>query len=145
MSNAESTTGRKSDTQPLGWMGALGDWKLWPETLKALSSTYYATKFPVADRQYALAGLTRFKMEWESEHGFRNIPQVYVDAAAAHEVNYHAYRGRLFKRPCAALSTCWLAIICERPERIIDRYARAAARQIRVEEKAAAKLGFPLA
>lgn len=116
---------RKADVVGRGWMQDVTGWKEWPDTFKALSTSYYATGFPQADQQYAIAGLTRFRLAWIEEHGFRNIPQAYLDQAAAHEVNYHAYRGRLFKRPCAALSTCWTAIVCERPERVIDRHGRA--------------------
>lgn len=120
--------GRPCDTKQAGWLQIGGSWEIWPETFKALSLTYYAMSFPVADRQYCLAGLVRFAAEWQIEHGFRNIPQRFLDLAAAKEVNYHAYRGRQFKRAAAALSTCWIAMISERPERIIDPHARALAR-----------------
>jgi hypothetical protein len=127
--------GRPCDTKQAGWLQVKGAWQIWPATERALSLTYYATHFPVADRQYCLAGLTRYFEEFQLEHGHRNIPQHFLDLAAAKEVNYHAFRGRQFKRACAALCACWIALISERPERIFDPHARALARLAQTGKK----------
>lgn len=127
-------TARQADTLPTGWMTATKNWGLWPYTERALRESYYADGFPIADQQYALTGLQRFAQAWSAEHAHREIEQIYLDQACAHEVLFHHFRSRLFRRPCAALSTCWQAIVCERPERVLDRHARAT---IRAKNKAA--------
>lgn len=106
-------------------------WNAWPATLKELTLSYYNTGFPAADAGYALAGLARYAELWQEQHGHRGIPQCILDEAAAAEVRYHHYRGREFRRPCAALSACWTAIICDRPERIFQRWERLLASQAR--------------
>lgn len=107
-------------------------WRKWPETQKALLDTYYRTAFSPADQAYALAGLQRVGEMWEDLHGQKNVPHQFLDAACAHEVWYHHYRAREFRRPCAALSACWSAIISERPERVFDRWTRA---QLKADRK----------
>lgn len=99
-------------------------WNAWPATFKELSLSYYRRGFPPADQQYALAGLARYAQLWNDQHGHKEIPPMILDEAAAAEVRYHHYRGREFRRPCAALSACWTAIICDRPERIFTRWER---------------------
>ena len=116
---------RQCDQARRGWRETAGDWKLWPATYAALTECYYVETFRQTDQAYCLAGLQQFRTAWQAEHGHRETPQKYLDQATAHEVRYHANRGRLFRRPAAALSTCWRAIICERPERVFDRQIRA--------------------
>ena len=100
-------------------------WSNWPATHQALSTTYYLAWFPEADQLYALAGLQMMADTFAQEHGGKEVAQEHIDAAAAHEVRYHALRARQWRRPCAALATCWLNIVLERPERILDRHERA--------------------
>lgn len=130
-----ATIGRICDALPKGWHEIKGDWRKWPQTFRALTECYYVDRFPSADQAYSLEGLSQFQRSWQIEHGHREIAHEHLDQATAHEVRFHANRGRLFRRPCAALSTCWRAIISERPERVLDRAARAAARP---QEKATA-------
>lgn len=101
-------------------------WIKWPLTEKALIQTYYLTGFPHSDQEYCLAGLQQFEQAFRCEHEGPEDDQPHLDAAAAHEVRYHALRGRTWRRACAALATCWLNLVMERPERILDRRERAA-------------------
>lgn len=135
MSKEAATATRICDALPTGWREVPGDWRLWPETFRALVECYYCEHFPAADQAYALSGLQQFGTAWNIEHGHKEIEQIYLDQATAHEVRYHANRGRLFRRPCAALSTCWRALICERPERVLDRSARGKARHARTSKE----------
>lgn len=122
-----ATIGRMCDNVRKGWTECPKDWARWRATYAALSDTYYADSFSQADQAYALEGLLQYEATWQREHGHKCIEQRWLDEAAAHEVRYHATRGRIFRRACAALSTCWRAIAVERPERVIDRSDRAIA------------------
>lgn len=115
------------------------DWASWPETYRTLQQTYYTETFPAADQNYALAGLQRYFTTWQDEHGHRCIPMHILDGAAAHEIWYQHVRGREFRRPCAALSACWISLIVERPERILDRHDRFIQAQDRKARKNNAK------
>lgn len=108
-----------------GYRATRADWALWPATEKALSTTYYLAHFPEADQQYALAGLQMMFQTFDAEHAGKNVALEHLDHAAAHEVRYHALRGRVWRRPCSALATCWVNLVLERPERILDRHERA--------------------
>lgn len=136
MSGESATIGRICDDIRRGWNEVKGDWKRWPHTFQALTDCYYVQRFPLADQAYSLEGLLQFERSWQTEHGHKEIAHTHLDQACAHEVRFHANRGRLFRRPCAALATCWRAIICERPERVLDRAARAAARHAHTSKAA---------
>lgn len=112
------------DTIGKGYRAAHADWRLWPATHRALCETYYLTSFPEADQQYMLAGLQQYHTAFESDYSEQLVDLAHLDAAAAHEIRYQALRGRVFRRACAALSTCILNVALERPERILDRHAR---------------------
>jgi hypothetical protein len=101
------------------------NWRGWPAVQKALSQTYCREEFSQDEQRYALACCARFAFEWNLRHEARGIPLVILDEAAANEVWYHWLRSTQFRRPCAALGMCWLNLVTERPERILDRYARA--------------------
>jgi len=128
MSSMSATIGRICDEVNIGWKSVSKDWQRWPETFKALRATYYVSTFAQADQSYCLAGLQTVKTMWDQEHGQKQIAQEFLDQACAHEVHYHASRGRTFRRASAALSTCWRGIVTERPERVTDRAERAKTR-----------------
>ena len=111
-----------------GYRTASPTWANWTATHQALSTTYYLAHFPEADQLYALAALQMMWDTFQAEHAGKEVAQEHVDAAAAHEVRYHALRARTWRRPCAALATCWLNLVLERPERILDRHERASKR-----------------
>lgn len=98
---------------------------LWPLTYAAVRETYYsAPEFGQTrangqnDAGYLLQGLSRYRALATDRHQHRDISLGALDAAAAREVRYQWGRGRLFDRPCAALSSCWCHLVVERPERI---------------------------
>lgn len=97
------------------------NWTLWDRTCRALLQTYYVDGMTEHDEHYALAALTRFATSWHELHEHRQTPQPALDHATAEEVFYHWYRARQFRRPIAALAVCWVALISERPERIINQ------------------------
>lgn len=108
-----------------GYRTVNSPWSKWPLTEKALCQTYYLGSFCHADQEYCLAGLLQYSQAFAAEHEGPGDDQAHLDAAAAHEVRYHALRGRTWRRPAAALTTCWLNLVLERPERILDRRERA--------------------
>lgn len=116
---------RMCDAVRKGWNEVPQNWMHWRSTYAALADTYYREKFSHADQGYALEGLLQFELVWQREHGHKMVDQRWLDEACAHEVRYHAQRGRQFRKPVAALSTCWRALAIERPERITDRATRA--------------------
>jgi hypothetical protein len=143
MTTMSATIGRMCDDVRAGWKDVHGDWKEWGMTYRALTETYYKGRFAAADSAYCLAGLQQFQTAWMMDHGHKDIAQEFLDAACAHEVRYHASRGRIFRRPCAALSTCWRAIVNERPERVTDRAARKT-EYARRKAKVPDTLGIPI-
>lgn len=96
-------------------------WGHWDRTLRTLLSTYYVDGMTQHDEHYALAALTRFATSWHELHEQRATPQSALDHAAAEEIYFHWYRARQFRRPIAALAVCWIGLISERPERVINQ------------------------
>lgn len=104
----------------------------WPRTFAALISSYYpeaswGTTSPAGqnDCGYAIQGLANYERAAMALHGHKDLSHHALDMAAAKEVSYHWAKGTRFRRPCAALSACWLKLVTERPERLYA--ARAAA------------------
>lgn len=108
----------------------------WPRTYHALCTTFYTAPDwgktrpdKTNDAGYVLAGLHRYETIARDRHAQREITRTALDQAAAREVHYQAARGRVFLRPCAALSTCWANLPIERPEKIFAALARERTRE----------------
>lgn len=104
---------------------------LWPRTFAALQMTYYpgdawtqTTEKGQNDAGYVLQGLARAASAAIHHHGHKGVSKESFDYAAANEVFYQHGRGSLFRRPCAALSACWQALVTERPEKLYNAVSR---------------------
>lgn len=107
--------------------------KIWPATYAALRQTFFRNPdFGKTDDTgnndagYLLAGLARYERTVNDKHAQRNITRAAMDLAAARETRYQFDRGRQFRRAAAALSTCFVALAIERPEKLFAALAREA-------------------
>jgi len=114
------------------WAWAL---RAWGQTVSALRDTYYRAGVADAtglnlgqDGPYLLAGLSHMRQLWERDNAHRHTPQAVLDSVAASEVRYLYRRGKSFRRPAAALWTCWGNLVLERPERVLELAASMAGR-----------------
>lgn len=103
----------------------------WPRVFAALCQTYYesspwgiTTTSGQNDAGYVLQGLDRYERAAMELHGHKGLTRQSLDLAAARETYYHSARGSTFRRPCAALSACWAALVTERPEKLYAARAK---------------------
>jgi hypothetical protein len=97
----------------------------WPRTCKELECTFWlgadagvSRDHKFNDCGYVLWGLRRMEAAVSSQHGAHEYTRAEVDRAAAGEVRYHWTKGTQFRRPAAALTACWAALVRERPEKL---------------------------
>jgi len=97
----------------------------WPKTCAQLECSYWlgcdagvSRDHKYNDAGYVLWGLRRMAAAVGATHGAHDYTRVEIDDAAAFETRYHWERGSKFRRPAAALTACWAALVVERPERL---------------------------
>ena len=99
--------------------------QIWPATTATLEATYFQRPtWAITDELghnaagYVLWGLTNFNSRTTRIYPHHHYKIAELDQAAAREVAYQWMHGRHFTRPEAALTTCWLNLVTERPEKL---------------------------
>ena len=99
----------------------------WPRATKQLTSTFFpAENWAVSDNHghnaagYLLWALQRMETFAQTNHIHRNFTRDELDLAASREIYYQWSNARHFNSVPAALATCLLNLVKERPEKLME-------------------------